>query len=140
MSALGSCLASGRPQQRLKLLLCSILCNANLIQGHIIHAQCPQTPWGLSFLMAPAVTLKTQGFDVATMTLCRIIHELVPSRESIMPPPPPHTHTLVHIFRSLQNTNSVLTQQRGVVGDNNTHTQQTSMNSKVDSHTAVMIN
>lgn len=88
-----SCLRG--PQQRLKLLLCSILCNANLIRGHIIHAQCPQTPSGHSFLMAPPLTLKTHSFDVATMTLRYVIHELVP------PESPPNTHTFSPPSRSL---------------------------------------
>lgn len=54
------------------------------------------------------MTLKTQGFDVATMTLGNVIHELVSSREY----PMPHQHT-----------NSVLTHQRGA-GEHKTYTQQ----------------
>lgn len=44
----------------------------------IIHTQCPQTPSGHSFLMAPPLILKTHGFDVATMMFSHVIHELVP--------------------------------------------------------------
>lgn len=76
------------PEQRLELLLCSILYRENLIRGHIIHTQCPQTPSGHSFLMAPPLILKTHGFDVATMMFSHVIHELVPPQS---PPALPFT-------------------------------------------------